>query len=449
MLRRYLPKSLYARILVIVILPIILIESVVAFVFFDAHWRRAGADLSADTAGAVALLVRLYDERPDAAARQALEQAAHDDLGASVRYEPGGALPAADKTSPLTAYGAKLLRHALDSKLDAPFWINTRSWPRYVEIRVATKDGVLVALVRREQALATGGPAFALWLVGATVLLGSIAIAFLRNQVRSILRLAKAAEAFGHGRDSPNFRPSGASEIRRAGRAVIAMRDRLKRNMHQRGAMLAGFSHDLRTPLTRMKLALALRDDDPDIAGLKDDIAEMERMVDAYLTYARDVNASDAPEPVDVSALAASAVAKAGRGGQIVDAEIAPGLIVQGRRDALARALDNLVDNARKYAPHAWLTAAARDDVVEIAVEDDGPGLAPGQFEEAFKPFVRLNAGPTAGVGLGLAIVREIARSHGGDATLALSEKGGLRAMLRLPLGASVHPADPSARRKT
>lgn len=466
MLKRYLPKSLYARIVLIVILPIFLMQSFVTYVFFERHWDLVSANLSANTAGQIALVTRLYSASDDAFQRRTVEADALEDLDISVRFEAGGRIPTSrNKTTPLTMY-SDTLRRLLDDALEEPFWFDTRSWPAYVEIRVQIDDGYLVFLPRRDRVFATNGPIFVLWLVGATLLLGWIAIVFLRNQVRSILRLAEAAEAFGRGRDKPGFRPSGATEVRRAGRAFIAMRERIKRHMHQRNAMLAGFSHDLRTPLTRIKLALAMQPDTPDIEALRGDVSEMERMVDAYLAYARDISASETPELIDLSELLRGVAGEAQRAGQTITTDIEPGLAAVGRRDALRRAVGNLAENARKYAPNAWLAARRIGEFAEITIDDDGKGIPPARYEDAFKPFVRLDqaqaasagkagGAAAAGVGLGLAIVREIARSHGGEASLDISPKGGLRAVIRLPIeptplaGSGVHTTQPIRSRES
>lgn len=441
MLKRYLPKSLYARVLLIVILPIFLMQSVVTYVFFERHWESVSASLSADAAGQIAWVTRLYRSKTDPASRREIEARALEDLDVSVRFERGKTVPTGgDKTSPFSLY-ASTFRRLLDDRLDTDFWINSRTWPAYVEVRVQIDDGVLVFLPRRDRVFATNGWVFVFWLVAATLLLGAVGVLFLKNQVRSILRLAEAAEAFGRGRDKPGFRPSGATEVRRAGRAFIAMRERIRRHMHQRTAMLAGFSHDLRTPLTRMKLALAMMPDDAEIAALRGDVAEMERLVDAYLAYARDISAVGPVETVDVGALVASVAAEAARGGLAVTTETAAGAFAPVRVDALRRAVGNLLDNARKYASSAAVCVRRDGDMVEIGVDDDGPGVAPSQYEEAFKPFVRLDPGDGRGVGLGLAIVREVARGLGGEASLSASSRGGLRATIRLP--ATEEPPSP------
>ncbi|MBB5520003.1 ATP-binding protein [Amphiplicatus metriothermophilus] len=435
MLKRYLPKSLYARVALIVILPIFLMQSFVTYVFFERHWDLVSANLSANVASQIALIAKLYRETTDPEERRAIERLSTEELELNVRFEPRKTIPDADKLSIFTLHNRTLERQ-LDERLEEDFWFNTYSWPAYVEIRVQLDDGYLVFLPRRDRVFATTGPIFVMWLIGVTLLLGSIAIVFLRNQVRSILRLAEAAEAFGRGRDAPDFRPSGAAEVRRAGLAFIAMRERIKRHIHQRTAMLAGVSHDLRTPLTRLKLALAMQPDSPDMEALRADVAEMERMVESYLSFARDLASDEAPGEVDLGALLGEIVEDAARSGKEVALDVAPGLRLAARRNALKRAINNLVENGLKYADHVWLSAKRTGGTVEIVVDDDGPGVPPERHEEAFKPFARLDEGRRRdpdGVGLGLAVVRDVARSHGGEAALARAPQGGLRAVLRLP----------------
>ncbi len=433
--RRYIPKSLYARVLVIVILPLFLMQSLITYVFFDRHWDLVSANLSANTAGQIALVTRLFEETRDPERRTQIERSALEDMDINVRFEPGGTIPEEDKRSIFALYN-DTLDGQLGERLAADYWFDTSSWPAYVEIRVQLAGGYLVFLPRRDRVFATTGPLFVLWLVGTTVLLGWIAIIFLRNQVRSILKLANAAEAFGRGRDAPNFRPSGATEVRRAGMAFIAMRERIKRHIHQRTAMLAGVSHDLRTPLTRLKLALAMQPDSPDTEALRADVVEMERMVEGYLNFARNIASGEDPEMIDVGALIREIADETARAGHDINVDDANGLMVAARPDALKRAINNLVANSLKYGEHVWLSSKRVSDNVEIIVDDDGPGIDPDRYDEAFKPFTRLNDGGDAkhsGVGLGLAVVRDVARSHGGEAYLARAPQGGLRAVLQLP----------------
>lgn len=434
MLKRFMPKSLYGRVALIVILPIFLMQSVITYVFFDRHWDTVTANQSANVAGQIALLTRLYENAEDEVARRAVERMAFEDLDISTRFEPDKKLPAANKLSPFNLYN-KTLDRQLREDLQRPFWFDTRSWPFYVEIRVQTMGGYLVFLPFRDRVFATTGPIFVLWLIGTSFLLGSIAIVFLRNQVRSILRLAAAAEAFGRGRDMPGFRPSGATEVRRAGRAFIAMRERLKRHLDQRTTMLAGVSHDLRTPLTRMKLALAMLPDNADADELKRDVAEMEKMIDSYLEFASDISSVGEPETFDLCDLARETVEDADPAAARASVKAQGAVNFEGRRAALKRALANLVGNGLKYADRVVVSVDRKTPFVEINVDDDGPGVPEEKRREVFKPFFRLDEARSAkeGAGLGLAIVREVARSHGGDVTLSKSPLGGLRATIKLP----------------
>lgn len=434
MLKRFMPKSLYGRVALIVILPIFLMQSVITYVFFDRHWDTVTANQSANVAGQIALLTRLFEEAATEEERERVHRIAFEDLDISTRFEPGNSIPEGNKLAPFNLYN-KTLGRQLSEDLDRPFWFDAKSWPFYVEIRVQLKDGALVFLPFRDRVFATTGPVFVLWLIGTSLLLGTIAIVFLRNQVRSILRLAAAAEAFGRGRDMPEFRPSGATEVRRAGRAFIAMRERLKRHIDQRTTMLAGVSHDLRTPLTRMKLTLALLPENSDADELRRDVAEMEKMIDSYLEFASDISSTGEPEQFDIRDLVRE-VAEAAGDRVLVSAKAASAIAFEGRRAPLKRALANLVSNGVKYATKVEISAERRGPYIEITVDDDGPGIPEEKRREVFKPFYRLDEARSRqeGVGLGLSIVREVARSHGGDVSLTDSPMGGLRAVLKLPV---------------
>ena len=436
MFRRFLPKSLYARVLLIVILPIFLMQSVITYTFFARHWDLVTSNLSANVAGQIALVTRLYIEAPSPEAREELEQWALSDLDLSVRLDPNTGIPENDELSVFNVYNSTFDRNLRES-LDRPYWYNTRSWPAYVEVRVQIPEGQLVYFAYRDRVFATTGPIFLFWLVGTSIMLGAIAVVFLRNQVRSILRLANAAEAFGRGRDAPEYRPTGATEVRRAGYAFIAMRERIKKHLEQRTSMLAGVSHDLRTPLTRIKLALELQNDSEDTRNLKSDVLEMERMVEAYLDFARNEAADEDPAPFNLRAMIEEVRKNAKRSGHHLDIDVPDKIEISARRSALKRAVGNLVTNGFRYADHVWLEARKSDRHIEITVDDDGPGIDQERHAEVFKPFMRLDEARTiheGGIGLGLTVVRDVARSHGGDVTLNRSPRGGLRATIQLPL---------------
>lgn len=436
MLRRYAPKSLYQRVLLIVILPIFLMQAVITYVFFDRHWDRVSANLSNNVAGQIALITRLYSAYPDDAARSRLFEWALEDLNVQVRVDDAQAFPADDRLSPFNVYNV-VLNNRLRTRIEQPYRFDTQSWRDYVEVRVQLEDNVLVFLVLRERAFATTGPIFLFWLIGTSILLGWVATVFMRNQVKSILRLARAAEAFGRGRDAPDFRPGGATEVRKAGFAFIAMRERIKRHLDQRASMLAGVSHDLRTPLTRIKLGLEMENETPEIEALRNDVLEMERMVEAYLDFARNEAADEDPESFDLAVLLREVAENTQRAGGVIHVSAPADLPISARRTALQRALGNLINNALRHGNAVWVEAHANDRQIVIQVDDDGPGIDPERYEDVFKPFTRLDAARSlneSGVGMGLTIVRDVARSHGGDVVLATSERGGLRARIALPV---------------
>ncbi len=434
MLRDFTPKGLYARTLLIVVLPIFIMQAVVTYIFFNRHWEEVSGNLSGNAAGDIALVTQLYRQAGNDAAREQVTSLAREDLDIAIRFEEGGVIPPKDKRG-IFAVNSSTLDKRLSEALAQPYWYNIAGYKNYVEIRVQLDEGFLVFLVLRERVYTDNAWLFILWLIGATCLLGYVSLVFMRNQIRSITRLAKAAEAFGRGKDIPEYKPSGAREVRAAGAAFLAMRQRIKRYVNQRTSMLAGVSHDLRTPLTRMKLALAMMPEGEDTHELKADVNEMERMLDEYLAFAGN-QAQEEPILFDLRNLADEIVADTERGGHQLRVDLPESLEMDARRHALKRAIANLVSNGFKHAKNVLLSAARDENFVEITVDDDGPGIPPEQYDEAFKPFSRLDEARNqniAGVGLGLAVVRDVARAHGGDVTLCVAPMGGLRAVMRLP----------------
>jgi two-component system, OmpR family, osmolarity sensor histidine kinase EnvZ len=440
-LRRQAPKTLFGRSLLIIILPIALMQVAVTYVFFEAHWQTVTSRLSDGLAGDIAWAVESYQETPTSLSFARLSERAEHSMGLSIALQPGRSLPARRRDPPVLfepffAPIDRSLDHALSARLDAPYWFDTTRYPAYVDIRVAVPGGVMRVLAPRERAFATQGHIFVLWMTLATVLLTAIAVLFIRNQVRAIERLANAAEAFGRGGDVPTFKPQGAREVRRAANAFLNMRSRIQRHITQRTGLLASVSHDLRTPLTRLKLALALAEPSPTTAEMKRDIVEMEHMIDEYLAFARG-QGGEASEPLRLRVLLESLGEDAVRLGAKVRVSGDPDLMATVRPGALRRALANLVSNAAAYGGHVELTVRRSPrGGFEILVDDDGPGIPADRREEAFTAFSRLDPARnqnTKGVGLGLAIARDVARSHGGEISLGQSPLGGLRATLRLP----------------
>lgn len=432
-IKRYLPTSLFGRSLLIIVLPVAMMQIAVTWSFFEEHWQTVTSRLSESVAGDVAMITALY-ERSGPEGFDPLANLAFQTVGLSVDLREGDVLPQTRRTAFFRALD-RSLRRALSSRLDNDFWFDTTRYPEYVDIRVQVNGGVLRFIASRERAFATTGHIFILWIVGASTLLTAVSLIFIRNQAKPIQRLAAAAEAFGRGQDTAHFKPAGAREVRQAATAFIDMRERLTRYVEQRTALLAGVSHDLRTPLTRLRLQLALMPDSPERADAIADIAEMEAALEEYLSFARGQSGEESTAE-DLAALAREVAANAARAGREIGLDLPARLTREVRAGTLRRALANLVDNALSHGEQVSLSLVDTGGRIEFRVDDDGPGIPGEQHEEAFKPFNRLDPSRNAnrkGVGLGLAIARDAARAHGGDVALGEAPAGGLRATLWIP----------------
>jgi two-component system, OmpR family, osmolarity sensor histidine kinase EnvZ len=429
------PKGLYARALLIIIAPMVILQSVIAFIFMERHWNVVTQRLSAGVVQDIAALIDIYRGYPQDADQAQIRRIAQERLGLAVDF-----LPLTDMPPPGPKPFFSLLDQALSEQLrkqiGRPYWIDTVGKSALLEIRVQLDNTVMRVFARRSAAYVSNSQIFLLWMVGTSTVLLIVAIIFLRNQIKPILRLADAAESFGKGREVPNFRPRGAREVRRAAAAFIEMKTRIERAMEQRTAMLAGVSHDLRTVLTRFKLELALIDDSPEVDAMKKDIDEMARMLEAYLAFARG-DSGETSAPTDMAEFLEELRLDAERHGHKATVVFHGPPIVTVRPAAFKRCLANLVSNAARHAPSIAITGHRDHRYLTITVDDDGPGIPPGLREEVFKPFLRLDDARNqdeGGTGLGLAIARDIARSHGGDITLGDSPLGGLRATVRVPI---------------
>jgi len=443
MLKRLLPKTLLGRSIVIVVAPVVLLQVILAIVFFDNHWDTVTRRLSLGIAGDISLIIRLLEES-DEARRTEIMTLARTFLDMDAAVIPQEVLPpSVTRNQPVFNIPDRMLYQALGERLFRPYAIDTANFGDQVLILVQLPEGVLRVLTSRKRLDSTTTTIFVLWMIGSSLILLGIAIVFLRNQMRPIHRLADMADALGKGREVADVRPSGASEIRLATRAFLAMRDRLRRSVEQRTEMLAGVSHDLRTPLTRVKLELALVGKEVDVSNIEADIRSMEQMIEEYLSFARGQE-SERPETRDLTDLLAEVVDDARRQGRDVAFQANGPLAMPIRPNAFKRCVTNLVENAVRYAgadgaapAHVEIAASRYPTFVEVCVDDNGPGIPAERRDEAFKAFSRLDESrrqDTAGVGLGLTIARDIARSHGGDLTLLDAPLGGLRALIRLPI---------------
>jgi two-component system osmolarity sensor histidine kinase EnvZ len=434
-LNSFMPKGLYARALLIIIAPMVILQSVIAFIFMERHWNVVTQRLSASVVQDIAALIDIYRGYPQDADQAQIRRIAQQRLGLVVDF-----LPLADMPPPGPKPFFSLLDQALSDQLrkqiGRPYWIDTVGKSALLEIRVQLDNTVMRVFARRSAAYVSNSEIFLLWMVGTSTVLLTVAIIFLRNQIKPILRLADAAESFGKGREVPNFRPRGAREVRRAAAAFIEMKTRIERAMEQRTAMLAGVSHDLRTVLTRFKLELALIKDAPEVEAMKKDVDEMARMLEAYLAFARG-DSGETAAPTDMAEFLEELRLDAERHGHKASVIFHGPPIVAVRSAAFKRCLANLVSNAARHAPSIAITGHRDHRYLTVTVDDDGPGIPANLREEVFKPFLRLDDARNqdeGGTGLGLAIARDIARSHGGDITLGDSPLGGLRATVRVPV---------------
>jgi two-component system osmolarity sensor histidine kinase EnvZ len=432
-----LPKGLYKRSLLIVIVPMVLLQTAVTFVFMQHHWELVTRRLSEAVARDVGALTDLYQKLPPGADDAFLANLASERFRMDATLLPAGPLPPA---MPKSFYSAldpltRTLPNQIKRQIAQPFWLDTIGRSGLMEIRVDLGDRVLRLVTRRALAYEANAHIFVLWMLGAMIVLLTVAVIFLRNQIRPILRLARAAEDFGKGRDL-DFSPHGAREVRQAGYAFIEMKRRIERATEQRTAMLNGVSHDLRTILTRFKLSLALLDNSSDSEFLQKDVDEMGQMLEGYLAFARG-DTGETTARINVRSLLEDLRADSERHGAELGVETRGDLDIRVRPIAMKRCVGNLVANAQRHADRVRVSAMREAQFVSIVVDDDGSGIAPSHREDVFRPFYRLDEARNqdeGGAGLGLAIARDIARSHGGDITLSDSPMGGLRAAVRIPV---------------
>ncbi|WP_343078731.1 ATP-binding protein [Ostreiculturibacter nitratireducens] len=432
-LKQLMPRGLYGRAALILIVPIVTIQLVVSIVFLQRHFEGVTRQMTESVTLEISFLEAQVDESADlVTAREAVSHVA-----AALAFEV--ALPA--EGEPVSArafydFSGREVGRVLAERFPTLLAVDLSN-TRMVALWLDTRHGPMRLAFDRRRVSASNPHQLLVLMVVTGLLMTLIAFIFLRNQLRPIRRLARAAEAFGRGRTLP-YKISGATEVRAAGMAFLDMRSRIERQIEQRTLMLSGVSHDLRTPLTRLKLSLSLLDEDAEVAAMKRDVEDMERLLDEFLDFARGDALEGETEEVDPAALVAEVVLRAQRSGQPVEVGAVEGSGNVGMRPhAIARALENLIGNAVRYGSRAVVSVAITERAVRIAVEDDGPGIPKERREEALRPFTRLDAarnqdrGP--GVGLGLSIAADIARSHGGTLRLGDSEAlGGLRAEIVL-----------------
>jgi two-component system, OmpR family, osmolarity sensor histidine kinase EnvZ len=432
-LERHMPSGLYRRALIILVAPMVLLQSIMTGLILDRHWDNVTKVLARSLAREIGLVINLYDSSDrsnDALDR--IEKLANGRLGLGLTIMRGAELPAPVEPPLFSLVDTRLTRY-LTRDTGRKFWIDSSGQAGFVDIRVEIEKGLIFRLLTEDsRAYAANTDALLFWLILSSLILLGIAVIFLRKQISPILDLAKAAQSFGTGRDTSDFHPRGAAEVRQAGEAFLDMKDRIARHVEQRTAMLAGVSHDLRTILTRFRLELAFLGDGPKVKPLKEDVAEMQRMLEAYMAFVRG-DGGERAEETELAGLFQGVARDADR----VTIAVDNGLRARVKPNAFRRLLANIIGNAVRYAKNVSVTAAIAGHTLTVTVDDDGPGIPENQRAEAFRPFVRLDNARNldeTGTGLGLAIALDIAHAHGGEVRLDDSPMGGLRAVVRIPV---------------
>jgi two-component system osmolarity sensor histidine kinase EnvZ len=429
------PKSLLARSLLIIVVPLVLLQVITATIFFDRHWDTMSRRLNNAVSAEIGVILDYMEAHPDPKDRQWMFALAHVRQQLKTTFEPGAMLPVAPPLDQSTDFVASTLYRTLSDHTDLPYQVDVID-DKTLAITIQTREGLVRVEVPRKRLFSVTTYIFVGWMTISSVILFAVATVFMRNQVRPIRRLAMAADALGKGRDVADFKSEGATEVRQAGLAFTRMRERINRQIAQRTEMLAGVSHDLRTPLTRMRLQLALMEGMDGAEELTQDITDMERMVEGYLAFARG-EGTEETQPIPITGLLAGVVQRMRRNGADIDVHMEAPVTVPVKPNALERCLVNVLGNAHRFAKHISVRMGVRDNCVEILVDDDGPGIPAPLREDVFRAFVRIESSrnpKTGGTGLGLTIARDVIRAMGGDILLEDSPLGGLRVRIRLPL---------------
>lgn len=441
-IKRFLPQTLFLRSLLILIIPVFLIQIITTFIFFDRHWGKVTSRLSYAVAGEIQSFVDLVNEANGDGFKNKAENIYEKNLGILISFDENQTLDTTKNNGFSVGWAAMIensLHKELSDKIKNPYTVEVDFSEKWVEVRVQVDDDIINFTLPQRRLFSSTTYIFLLWVFAASIVLLIIAVLFMRNQIRPIRRLAVSAERFGKGRDVPYFKIEGAREVRQAGKAFVDMRTRIQRQISQRTDMLAGVSHDLRTPLTRLKLQLAMLGDGPDIYEMKKDINDMERMIEGYLNFVRG-EGREKSTSCDINAIledVTTAMKRQGTDVTYTNESDAP-CFMMIRPVAFKRCLMNILGNAAKFADNIWITFKVNEKQnIEILVEDNGPGISTEDKQNVFRPFYRVEDSrnpETGGVGLGLPIAMDIIHAHGGEIMLGDSEHGGLLVHVILPL---------------
>jgi len=428
--KKILPKRLFYRSLLIVAVPIIGLQLTISIVFFDSLWIKTNKGMTNSVVSEIFTFIEAYKNEKDYN-KQKLTDLYYQNFRLSINYLENEKLSKNVSErwfSPMD----RTLRRELKNKFKY-YWFDTLSYKETVDLKIKYQDGVLQFLIPKDRITNSSARLFGLWITLPAFLLIFIAIIFLKNQTRPIISLAKASERFGRGEDVEEFRPSGALEIRQAGYEFDKMRKRITRHLNQRSEMLSGISHDLRTPLTRIKLQLAFIKDKEISKKLSDDVTEMEKMLNEYLQFAS-TRSIEKTENFNLSELLITTVAKYEN--NEITTDIPKTVYFDGRKNLIKRCFNNLIDNSIKYSKNIFISLEKSSKNILITIDDDGPGIPKNERENVFKPFYKIDKSRSdskSSVGLGLSIASDIIRSHGGNIKLEDSPSNGLRTKIFLP----------------
>ena len=428
-IKKILPKRLFYRSLLIVAVPIIGLQLIISIVFFDSLWIKTNKGMTRALVGEIRTFINVYEnEEYD---KEFLILVFREHLDFNVKFEPLKILPSKDKERRFSPID-RTLRRELKAKF-TNYWFDTTSYKNLIDLRIKYEDGYFQFYVPKERVTSSSARIFALWITMPAFLLITISIIFLKNQTRPIISLAKASEKFGRGEEIGEYRPSGALEIRQAGYEFDKMRKRITRHLNQRSEMLSGISHDLRTPLTRIKLQLAFIKDKEISNKLSNDVSEMEKMLNEYLQFASS-SSEEKTETFDISELLESTVIRYEK--KEITTDITERVFLDGRKSLIRRCFNNLIDNSIKYSNNILISLKKSANSIIIIIDDDGPGIPKNERENVFKPFYKIDKSRSdskSSVGLGLSIASDIIRSHGGNISLETSPANGLRTKIFLP----------------
>ncbi len=431
-LKKVLPKRLFYRALLIVAVPVITIQLIITIVFFDSLWIKTNKGMTRTLVNEISAFVEAYQNEEND--KQEVTNLFSLFLDLNIELVVDEKLSDQNKErwfSPID----RTLRRELKSKFSPEiFWFNTTNYKELVDLRIKYEDGYFKFLVPKDRVTSTSARIFALWITVPAIIMVVISLIFLKNQTRPITNLARAAERFGKGEDIEEFKPSGALEIRQAGHEFDKMRKRIERHLNQRTEMLSGISHDLRTPLTRMKLQLAFIKDKDSVDKLTDDINEMEKMLNEYLQFTSS-SYVEKDEMFNISELIEEIINKYNN--KNISHNLIPRIYINGRKNLINRSLNNLIDNGLKYANKVEISLTKKNTNLFIIIDDDGPGIPKKEHENVFKPFYKMDKGRNdskSSVGLGLSIASDIIKSHGGNIMLEKSKFNGLRVKIFLPV---------------